>query len=77
MFRTGKQQRSEPSDICSRRRVLGALGLVSMAAAAGTAALPRAARAYEPGPNETQRRYRVTEHVQAFYRTNGYEGVRK
>ena len=75
MFRTGK--RSEPSDVCSRRRVLGALGLVSMAAAAGTAALPRAARAYEPGPKETQQRYRVTEHVQAFYRTNGYEGVRK
>ncbi len=35
------------------------------------------ASAYDPGPEETASRYRETEHVKAFYRTNRYEGLKK
>jgi hypothetical protein len=29
--------------------------------------------AYDPGPGETKARYRESEDVKAFYRSNGYE----
>jgi hypothetical protein len=35
------------------------------------------AQAYDPGREETRARYRETEDVRAFYRTNRYEGVKK
>jgi hypothetical protein len=34
---------------------------------------PSLARAYDPGNDETRPRYRETDDVKAFYRTNGYE----
>jgi hypothetical protein len=52
------------------------LGLASSGAAAGSIIPARVARAYDPGP-ERRARYRETEHVKAFYRTNGYETLRK
>ncbi|PIK72131.1 formate dehydrogenase, partial [Methylobacterium frigidaeris] len=30
-----------------------------------------------PGSAETRSRYRETDHVKAFYRTNGYETLKK
>ena len=35
------------------------------------------ALAYDPGGDETRARYRETDHVKAFYRTNGYETLTK
>jgi hypothetical protein len=54
----------------------------SGAAGAGVAAVTVAAStpevtAYAPGPDEARSRYRETDHVKAFYRTNGYETKNK
>jgi hypothetical protein len=65
-----------PKSAHSRRRFLRALGCASAAATAVTAPLLEA-EAYDPGQKETATRYRETEHVRAFYRTNGYEGAGK
>ncbi|MFL5126101.1 MAG: formate dehydrogenase, partial [Microvirga sp.] len=35
------------------------------------------AEAYNPGNDETKARYRETDHVKAYYRTNGYETLKK
>ena len=35
------------------------------------------AEAYDPGSEETKGRYRESDHVKAFYRTNGYETLKK
>jgi hypothetical protein len=50
------------------------------AVAATTLASPFAAteaEAYDPGADERRGRYRESEHVKAFYRTNGYETLKK
>jgi hypothetical protein len=64
-----------------RRRFLRAAGSVSTVAVAATAA-PLAsineAHAYNPGKQELRTRYRAdSPDVQAFYRTNGYETLKK
>ncbi len=62
-----------------RRSFLGAVGGASSAAVA-IAVSPIAAgdaQAYDPGSAETKARYRETDHVKAFYRTNGYETLKK
>jgi hypothetical protein len=59
-----------------RRVILRGLGLVSGAAAQAPAAMMTMAHAYDPGP-ERRARYRETDHVKAFYRTNGYEALKK
>ncbi len=62
-----------------RRNFLRRLGGASTAAVAA-AASPMAAteaNAYDPGGDETKARYRETDHVKAFYRTNGYETLKK
>jgi hypothetical protein len=61
----------------SRRNLLrGAAGASAAAAVAGVSATQEA-EAYNPGPDETRARYRESDHVQAFYRTNGYETKNK
>jgi hypothetical protein len=35
------------------------------------------AESYNPGPEEARVRYRETEDVRAFYRTNGYETLKR
>ncbi|WP_191058501.1 formate dehydrogenase [Geminicoccus harenae] len=60
-----------------RRRFFRALGTGSVAAAAGAVMGAKDAQAYDPGPEETKARYRETDDVRAFYRTNGYETLRK
>lgn len=64
-----------------RRRFLRAVGSASTVAVAASAA-PLAsieqAQAYDPGRAETRARYRAdSPDVQAFYRTNGYETLKK
>ena len=71
--------RREKSDkSIDRRSFLRAVGGVSTAAvaAASPIAAPEA-QAYDPGNEETKARYRETDHVKAFYRTNGYETLKK
>jgi hypothetical protein len=61
----------------TRRNFLRALGGASTAAVAATVVMPDQAAAYDPGREETKARYRETDHVKAFYRTNGYETLKK
>ena len=62
-----------------RRKFLRGFGGVSTVAVAAAAAPMAAteAEAYDPGEEETRSRYRETDHVKAFYRTNGYETLNK
>ena len=62
-----------------RRNFLRNLGGASTVAAAAVASPLAAtdAEAYDPGADETKARYRESEHVKAFYRTNGYETLKK
>jgi hypothetical protein len=56
-----------------RRGFMKVVSLGSAAAAASVApGLVTPAEAYDPGKEETKARYRETDHVKAFYRTNGY-----
>lgn len=64
---------ASPAAAFNRRNFLSALG----GAAAVTAAPIPSAQAYDPGSEETRARYRETEDVKTFYRTNGYEGLEK
>ena len=67
-------------DGLGRRQFFRALGGGSLAAAAVIAAQPMSATgalAYDPGGDETKARYRETDHVKAFYRSNGYETLKK
>jgi hypothetical protein len=61
----------------SRRDVIKALPALVVGAGTGAIVSPQDALAYDPGPSETGTRYRETEHVKAFYRTNGYETLKK
>ncbi|MCJ2037335.1 formate dehydrogenase [Methylobacterium sp. J-068] len=65
----------DQKDQLGRRQFFRALGGGTVAAAAGLAApmAPTQAQAYDPGPDETRSRYRLSDEVKAFYRTNGYE----
>jgi hypothetical protein len=61
-----------------RRTFLRALGGAStVAAAAASPIAATEAEAYDPGDEERRGRYRETDHVKAFYRTNGYETLKK
>jgi hypothetical protein len=55
-------------------RAVGGTAAVAVAAAPLTAT---EAQAYDPGRDETKARYRESDHVKAFYRTNGYETLKK
>jgi hypothetical protein len=60
----------------SRRSILKGLALASPAATLSITSAPPA-QAYDPGPEETRGRYRETDDVRAFYRTNGYETLKQ
>lgn len=62
-----------------RRKFFRSVGGASAVAVASVAAPLAAtdAQAYEPGNDETKARYRESEHVKAFYRSNGYETLKK
>ena len=62
-----------------RRNFLRAVGASTAAVAAVAASVtPDEAAAYDPGEEETRARYNPdSDHVKAFYRTNGYETLKK
>jgi hypothetical protein len=71
--------REKQKSALDRRNFLRAVGGASSVAVAA-AASPMAAteaQAYDPGREETKARYRETDHVKAYYRTNGYETLKK
>jgi hypothetical protein len=57
-------------------RAVGGASTVAVAAVASPIAATDA-QAYDPGGDETKARYRESDHVKAFYRTNGYETLKK
>jgi hypothetical protein len=69
--------RSSQTRARSRRAFLHELGSASTAAAALVVAPVLPARAYDPGSEERRPRYRASDDVKAFYRTNGYETLKK
>jgi hypothetical protein len=70
-------QSSPPRDH-NRRQFFRSIGGTFAAAAVTVVAAPiPPAEAYDPGTEETRARYRESDDVKAFYRTNGYEGVKK
>jgi hypothetical protein len=60
----------------TRRSILKNLALAPSAATLTIIPVSQA-EAYDPGPEETRSRYRETDDVKAFYRTNGYETLKK
>ena len=62
-----------------RRHFLRTIGGVSSAAVAAVTTTITAdeAQAYDPGQKELASRYRDTDHVKTFYRTAGYETLKK
>jgi hypothetical protein len=71
--------KQEKPEAMHRRNFLRAVGGASTAAVAAVAAPIAAteAQAYDPGKEEARSRYRESDHVKAFYRTNGYETLKK
>jgi hypothetical protein len=67
----------DPKHTVNRRAVLSALSSTSAGAVAAAVLPSNEAKGYDPGPSETHSRYRETDHVRAFYRTNGYETLHK
>ncbi len=57
-------------------RTVGGASTVAVAAVASPL-VATDAEAYDPGPDETKARYRESDHVKAFYRSNGYETLKK
>ena len=58
-------------------RAMGPAPAAVVATAIASSLVPSDAQAYDPGKKETHARYRESEHVKAFYRTNGYETRKK
>jgi hypothetical protein len=59
-------------------QMLGSTSTAAMAVAAVSTTATQEAQAYDPGRQETRARYRAdSADVQAFYRTNGYETLKK
>lgn len=67
---------NERNALDRRRFITSAAGAATIAGAA-TSISPQEANAYAPGGDETRARYRESDHVKAFYRTNGYETKNK
>ena len=71
-----KRDKNQAMDRRSFLRNVGGASTVAVAAVASPIAATEA-EAYNPGNDETKARYRETDHVKAFYRTNGYETLKK
>ena len=71
-----KEDKNKAMDRRNFLRTMGGASTVAVAAAASPIAATEA-QAYDPGREETRGRYRESDHVKAFYRTNGYETLKK
>jgi hypothetical protein len=71
--------KSEDRSAIDRRRFFCVAGIATSAAVVGvTPLLSSAAEAYDPGQDETKSKYQPdAPDVQAFYRSNGYETLKK
>ena len=70
--------REKRTNAIDRRNFLRAAAGVSTAAVAAASPIAATeAEAYDPGGDETKARYQESDHVKAFYRTNGYETLKK
>ncbi len=71
---SGKTTKKAQADKALDRR--GFIRAVSLGGAAAVASVAPGvvtpATAYDPGQEHTKARYRETDHVKAYYRTNGY-----
>jgi hypothetical protein len=72
-----RKTKSEGIDRRNFIRTMGSGSAVAAAAAAAPLVAATGAQAYDPGAEERKARYRETDHVKAFYRTNGYETLKK
>jgi len=64
---------TKTKEALDRRGFMKVVSLGGAAAAASVApGMVAPAEAYDPGKEETKARYRETDHVKAFYRTNSY-----
>jgi ferric iron reductase protein FhuF len=61
----------------TRRRALQTVAAASAFAVPAALVAVNEARAYDPDNEERRARYRETDHVNAFYRVNGYETLKK
>jgi hypothetical protein len=61
----------------TRRDAIRSVVAAPTLAAPATVFVAGQSYAYNPGRDETRSRYRETDHVKAFYRTNGYETLKK
>lgn len=61
----------------SRRNILRVAASASLATGATAFVSTDSANAYLPPGDEARARYRESDHVKAFYRTNGYETKNK
>ena len=71
-----KRDKNTAMDRRNFLRSMGGASTVAIAAVASPMAASEA-EAYNPGNEETKGRYRESDHVKAFYRTNGYETLKK
>ena len=70
--------KTEDRNAIDRRRFLGVAGMATVAAGAASPLLVTEAQAYDPGQDETRPKYQPdSADVRAFYRTNGYETLKK
>ncbi|GJD48734.1 hypothetical protein OPKNFCMD_1458 [Methylobacterium crusticola] len=69
--------RQDESNRVGRRQFFRTLGGGTAAAVLAAPLTATPAKAYDPGSQETKGRYRESDHVKAFYRTNGYETLKK
>jgi hypothetical protein len=79
-MRDTDKRRDADKRALDRRGFLRAVSGGSTVAAAAAMALPvlnTSAEAYDPGREQTKARYRESDDVKAFYRTNGYETKKK
>jgi hypothetical protein len=76
--REGRMAEADKKAI-DRRNFLRTVGGASTVAVAAVASplVATDAEAYDPGQAETKGRYRESDHVKAYYRTNGYETLKK
>ena len=62
-----------PGETLNRRTFF----LLSLSSGAAASLPATEAQGYDPGEERTKSRYQETEHVKAFYRSNGYETLKK
>jgi hypothetical protein len=78
MKRDNRRERTSGIDRRSFIRTMGSGSAVAAVAAAAPLVPATDAQAYDPGAEERRARYRAdSDDVKAFYRTNGYETLKK